>query len=82
MKKLLSVLLLICLLLTSCNYSDVSDLTSNNFQSGNDPTVQEGSNPYGNYDYSLKPYFSGNFFFIRTRFIVVDCICTMYHSGN
>lgn len=58
MKKLLAVLLLICLLLTSCSYSDVGDLTSNDSQIGNDPTVQEGSNPYGNYDYSLKPYFN------------------------
>lgn len=58
MKKILSVLLLICLFLTSCSYDDVDDDKS-------DPS--ENKAVYGNYDYSLKPYFSGNFFFYQDK---------------
>lgn len=82
MKKLLSVLLLVCLLLTSCSYGDVGDLTSNNDQNGGDPTAQEGSSPYGNYDYSLKPYIDDQLQYYQDKVFYVNAMFLTYMSLN
>lgn len=64
MKKLLSVLLLICLLLASCSYDDIEDTDDKTDPSGT-------KSVYGNYDYSLKPYFSDNYFFYQDKIFCV-----------
>lgn len=51
MKKFLSALLLICILLTSCTYTEPADLT----REKNAPV----DSSYENQDYSLQPYISG-----------------------
>lgn len=48
MKKLLSALLLVCLLLTSCSHGEDDDK----------PVPSGNKSIYGNYDYSVKPYFN------------------------
>lgn len=68
MKKLLSVLLLICLFLTSCSYGDVDD---------DKPSPSESKSVYGNYDYSLKPYFDGLYFFYQDK-IYHNCLFLRY----
>lgn len=69
MKKILSALLLICLLLTSCKYPDISELTSNNAGTSTNPDTTEidyGA-VYGNYDYSKKPYLDSFFYFYQNK---------------
>lgn len=70
MKKIMSALLLICLLLTSCKYPDISELTSNSAgTSTTEPNTIEidyGA-AYGNYDYSKKPYLTSLFYFYQNK---------------
>lgn len=65
MRKIFLIALTFCLFLTSCTYSDLGELTSNDDKEKN-PSV------YNN-DYSLKPYLSGqDMFFYQNKIFFVD----------